>query len=177
MKSGRDHVGEHAGIYRVDVVRKLCKVSVRIVHVEELGENTVFKVGELPARQHTAGVHGIARLCLQRVPVRGDCRNQNTVARLKVLDEGTDLDHFRATLVTEDHVVTVADRTFPKRVNVRSTNRDCQGAADGIHRTTLRTLLFNPAGLSDFEHCVTLHSIPPSKLCLFFNCMPVAYSG
>ena len=65
MKAGRHHVGEHARLRDVHPLRQMREIPIRIVDVEKLRKHTVFDVGELPARQHPAGVHGKPGLRLQ----------------------------------------------------------------------------------------------------------------
>ena len=76
------------------------KIAVRVIYMEIFRKDAVLKVGELPACKHAAGVHGIARLRFQRIPVRGDGGYQNTVTGLKIFNQFTGLNDLRAALMT-----------------------------------------------------------------------------
>ena len=165
MKSRRNHVRQHNGVGRLDTVRQERHVRVRLVHVIALREDAVLEVREFPARQHAAGVHGIARLRFERTPVGRDGRDDDAVAALEVAHERADLNDLTHGLVTEDHVVAVADGALPHGMDVRSAGRDGDGAHNGVQRSAQRAFLFNPTRFSDPKHCVTLHKRPlPSAL-------------
>ena len=113
METGGNHIGKHAGVYHIDILRKQSQVSVCIIYMEIIGKYAVFEVGEFPACEHSAGVHGVTGLCLEGIPVRSDCRNQNAVAGLKVFYQLSDFHNLCTALMAQDHVVTVADSAFP----------------------------------------------------------------
>ena len=114
MEPSRYHIGQHAGVYNIDIIGQKCQVTVSIIYMEVFGEYAILEVGELPTCQHTAGVHGISCLCLQRVPVRGDCRYKNAVAGLEIANQLTDFYYFCAALMTKDHIVAITDRALPE---------------------------------------------------------------
>ena len=58
-------------------------------------------------------MHGIARLRFERTPVGRDGRDDDAVAALEVAHERADLNDLTHGLVTEDHVVAVADGALP----------------------------------------------------------------
>ena len=162
VEAGGHHVGEHAGVDNVDAVGQVSEVAVGVVDMEELGIEAILEVGELPAAQHTAGVHGVAALSLKGVPVGGDGGDENTVTGLEVLDHRANLDDFGAALVAEDHVVSLTDGALPDGMDVGGADGDGKGLADGVHRTAHRALLLDPANLTDLDHCKTLHKcLPP----------------
>ena len=83
----------------------------------------------------------------------------------EVAHERADLNDLTHGLVTEDHVVAVADGALPHGMDVRSAGRDGDGAHNGVQRSAQRAFLFNPTRFSDPKHCVTLHKRPlPSAL-------------
>ena len=102
-------------------------------------------------------MHRESSLCLQRAPIRRDCRDKNPVADLEVPDEFSYLNNFADRLMTEDHILSITDRPRPNRVYVGGTGSQCNGLADGIYRTTDGRFLFDPAGLADSEHCESFH--------------------
>ena len=157
VEASWNHVGKDAGVCWIHALWHVSEVAVSVVYVEVLGEDAVLEVGELPASKHATGVHGVASLSLKGVPVWSNCRNEDAVARLEVLDALANLDNLCGALMTKDHVVTVTDCALPQSVNVRCTNCDRKWLADCVQRTTLWCLLLNPAGLADLEHCITLH--------------------
>ena len=165
MEARRDHVRQHDGCDRIDIRRQVSHVGIGLVDVEEFGKDAVLEVREFPARQHAAGVHGIARLRFERTPVGRDGRDDDAVAALEVAHERADLNDLTHGLVTEDHVVAVADGALPHGMDVRSAGRDGDGAHNGVQRSAQRAFLFNPTRFSDPKHCVTLHKRPlPSAL-------------
>ena len=117
--------------------------------MEIFGEYAVLKVGEFPACQHAAGVHGISCLCFQGVPVRCDGRYQYTVSRLKVFDQRTNFHNLGTALMPQDHVVALADGSLPQGMDVGGTDCDSQWFTDGVQRTEFRLWLFNPARFTD----------------------------
>jgi len=64
VEPGRHHVRQHAGGGEVHSGGQQGEVSVRVVDVEELRENSILGVRKLPAAQQTAGVHRESRLRL-----------------------------------------------------------------------------------------------------------------
>ena len=166
MESGGDHVGQDAGVGGIHALGHVREVAVRVVDMEELGEDAVLEVGELPAGQHSAGVHGVASLGLEGVPVGCDGGDEDAVAGLEVLDLGADLDDLAGGLVAEDHVVAITDCTLPQRVDIRGADGDCERLDDGIERTTLGHVLLDPTRLANLEHCIALHGTTPSLCCL-----------
>ena len=165
VEARRDHVRQHDGRDRIDIRRQVSHVGIGLVDVEEFSKDAVLEVREFPARQHAAGVHGIARLRFERTPVGRDGRDDDAVSALEVAHERADLNDLTHGLVTEDHVVAVADGALPHGMDVRSAGRDGDGAHNGVQRSAQRAFLFNPTRFSDPKHCVTLHKRPlPSAL-------------
>ena len=113
VESGRHHIGKHARVDNINVFRKQRKVSIGIIYMKEFRKDTIFEVGEFPACQHSAGVHGITSLCFQRIPVRSDGRHKNPVSRFEIFYELSDFHNLCTALMAQDHVVTVADSAFP----------------------------------------------------------------
>ena len=100
VQAGGHHIRKHTGIHYIHSLGHERKVAIRVVHMEELGENAVLDVGKLPASQHAAGMHGVARLGLKGAPVRRYGGYQHPVAGLEVLYLGAYLDHLGAALVS-----------------------------------------------------------------------------
>ena len=96
-------------------MRQIC---VRLVDMKALSENAVLEVREFPARQHSARVHRIARLCLHAPPVGRDGRDDHPVAGPKIPNKAARFHDLAHRLVTEDHVMPLADRALPDRVDV-----------------------------------------------------------
>jgi hypothetical protein len=167
VESRRHHIRKNAGINRIDAFGQVRQVAVRVVDMEKVSEDTVFKVGELPAAQHPSGMLLPAGLCGLGIPIRRNGRDQNLVARFEVLHQGPDLDDFGAAFVTEDHVVAVAQGTFPEGVHVGRTDCHGEGLTDGVQRTARRAILFNPARRSDVKHCITFHKDTSNVFGLF----------
>ena len=92
VQTGGGHVAEHDGVFRSEPIRQESEVGVRVVHVENVGENAVFKVGEFPAGEHPARVHRESRLRALRAPVRSNRGHDDAVARLKIFDLRADFD-------------------------------------------------------------------------------------
>ena len=164
VKAGGHHVAEHHRRGHVDVGGQQGQVGVGLVDVEQLAEHAVLEVGELPPRQHAAGVHGVACLGLQRAPVGGDGGDDDPVAGLEVLHQRAHLHHLAHGLVAEDHVVAVADGALPDRVHVRGAGGHGQRLHQRVQRAAGGGVLLNPAGLSDPEHCKSFHGSVTSFL-------------
>ena len=113
VESGRHHIGKHARVDNIDVFRKQRKVSIGIIYMKEFRKDTIFEVGEFPACQHSAGVHGITSLCFQRIPVRSDGRHKNPVSRFEIFYELSDFHNLCTALMAQNHVMTVTDGPFP----------------------------------------------------------------
>jgi len=160
VESGGHHVREHHCLHRIDALGDKRKVAVGIIHVEAFGKHAVLDVRVFPSGEHAAGVHGVARLGLERVPVGRDGRHDDTVARLEIFDKGTHLHHLAGGFVTQDHIGTVAERTFPHGVHVGCARGNGDRPDDCVHRTAMRLLFFNPAYMVEadhrkgFHHCV-----------------------
>ena len=157
MEACRHHIAELGRLDGVKVLGEVCQVAVRIIDVEELAEDTVLKVGELPSCQHTTAVHRVAGLSLERVPVRSDGRHDDPVTGLEVLDQLAYLDHLGTALVAEDHIVAIAYGALPEGVYVAGADGYSEWPTDGVHGTTLGDRLLDPACLPDPEHCVSFH--------------------
>ena len=127
------------------------------MHMEIFRKHTVFKIRKFPACQHAAGMHRVSCLGFQRIPVGGDCRDKNTVARLEIFYIRADFHHFCAAFMPENHVMPFTDSTLPHGMYVGSTDSDSQRLTDGIHSAADRSFFFNPAYRTDFEHCITFH--------------------
>ena len=96
-------------------MRQIC---VRFIDMKALGEHAVLEVREFPACQHPARVHRVARLCLHASPVGRDGRDDHTVAGPKIPNKAARFHDLAHCLVTEDHVMPLADRALPDRVDV-----------------------------------------------------------
>ena len=59
--------------------------------------------------------------------------------------------------MTQDHVLSVTDCPRPDGVNVGGAGSQGKGLADSIHRAAGGFFLFDPAGLSDLDHCESFH--------------------
>ena len=138
------HIAHHARLLQAHVFRYQRQVAVGIIDVAVFGKNTVFEVRKLPAAQHAAGVHGKAGLGFQTVPVRGNGRDQYTIAHLEAFDQCAHLDHLTAALMAKDHVLSLADGAFPYGVNIRGAGGHSQRLDDGVHGAADGALLFDP---------------------------------
>lgn len=157
VEAGGHHVAKHDSLDWGDALWKAGEVSISLVDVEVLGEDTVLVVGELPASEHAARVHWEASLGGLVTPVWGDSRDDDLVTNLDVLDKFTNLDNLTDGLVTKDHVVAVADGASPDGVGVGCARGEGEWADDGIKWAASWDWLLDPADLSNAEHGETLH--------------------
>lgn len=134
------------------------QIAVRIVNMKNFGKHAVLKVGELPARQHAPGVHGIAPLRFQGIPVRRDGRHQNAVAGFEVAHQRACFKHFAHSLVPKDKVVAVAHGAFPHGMHVRGAGRRRQGPDKRVKRPAGGRFFFNPTDCFQVEHGQTFHA-------------------
>lgn len=102
-------------------------------------------------------MHGKSTLCLQRVPIWRNRRNKHSIANLEVFNKSSDFYNFTDRLMAQNHVLSVADCPRPNCVYVGGAGSQCKGLADSIHRAAGGCFLFNPAGISDLDHCESFH--------------------
>ena len=149
VETGGDHIAEHHGGRRVQLLRQPGEVGVCLIDVEIFRENAVLEVGELPSGQHTARVHGISGLSFQAAPIRCNGRDNDPVAGLQGLHQAAYFHDFAHRFVAQNHVSPFADGAFPDGMDVRGAGGDGQRTHNGIQRPTGGDLLLNPAGLAD----------------------------
>ena len=157
VEASGHHVAKHAGLDWGDALWKAGKVSIGLVNVEVLGEDTILVVGELPASEHATRVHWEASLGGLVTPIWGDGWDDDLVTNLDVLDKFTNLDNLTDGLVTKDHVVAVTDGASPDGVGIGCARGEGEWADDGIEWAASWDWLLDPADLSNAEHGETLH--------------------
>ena len=157
MKARGHHIAEHHSAGRIQTAGEPGEIGVGLVDVEVFGEDAVLEVGELPPREHAAGVHGEAPLGLPAAPVGGDGRDDDPVPHLQIPHQGAHLHDLPYGLVAQDHVGALADGSLPHGVDIRGAGGDGDGPDNGVQGPAGGDLLLDPAGTADAQHGIALH--------------------
>lgn len=151
-------VAEHARRAGVQLIRKFRQIGVCFIDVEKLCEHAVLVIGKLPARKHAAGVHRKTALRRLAAPVWRDGSDDHAVAGGKIAHEASNLHDLSHRLMSQNHILALAERALPDGMNIARTGRYGNGADDRIQRAADGARFFDPSCLPHAEHGKTLHS-------------------